>query len=327
MKAAFCSDLHFNAKNNIRIIEGLNFLDYLQTYCAEHNIPNIIFGGDIFDTANSIKNQAFVPVFMKLFELSKQFHLYVFPGNHDIMSADNDCLAETFCAFSTFIKKSQTIEIDGVPCDFLAYTEDVSDIPNEGRILFGHLEVEGYYFNAKKKVDSHIFTEDLFENYELVVSGHLHKKQEGKNLLFVGSPYETRKDEMGKENYFCVVYAEPNRPATYELIRYEDAPKYMEINAEQFNKDLDFSNKMITIKISKKVENFVKLRDIMYAKGCISVEPEFIKENTPVDVGIHTISSTESVSVGMTKYLHETKAEGIDNKKLLKYFEKVLKSI
>ena len=119
MKAAFCSDLHFNAKNNIRIIEGLNFLDYLQTYCAEHNIPNIIFGGDIFDTANSIKNQAFVPVFMKLFELSKQFHLYVFPGNHDIMSADNDCLAETFCAFSTFIKKSQTIEIDGVPCDFL----------------------------------------------------------------------------------------------------------------------------------------------------------------------------------------------------------------
>ena len=29
MKAAFCSDLHINAKNNIRIIEGLNFLDYL----------------------------------------------------------------------------------------------------------------------------------------------------------------------------------------------------------------------------------------------------------------------------------------------------------
>ena len=65
----------------------------------------------------------------------------------------------------------------------------------------------------------------------------------------------------------------------------------------------------------------------MFNKGCISVEPEFIKEDTPVDVGIHNISSTESVSVGMAKYLKEVKSEGIDNNKLLGYYKKVLKSM
>ena len=65
----------------------------------------------------------------------------------------------------------------------------------------------------------------------------------------------------------------------------------------------------------------------MFIKGCISVEPEFIKEDTPVDIGIHNISSTESVSVGMAKYLKEVKSEGIDNNKLLGYYKKVLKSM
>ena len=327
MRIAFCCDLHFTAKNEIRIIEGLNFLEYIFDYCIKNNIPNLVLGGDVFHTSNSIKNQAFIPVFMKLYEMSKKLHIYVIPGNHDIMNNDNDCLAETFSAFSTFIKKSATIDIDGVPCDFLAYTEDTSDIPNNGRILFSHLEVEGFYFNSKKKVENSIFTESLFENYELVVSGHLHKMQERNNFLFVGSPYETDRGEMGKPNYFAVISGEPNREITYELVSYEEAPKYMTIDVEQFNEDLDFSNKMITIRINKKIENFVKLRDIMFNKGCISVEPEFIKEDTPVDVGIHNISSTESVSVGMAKYLKEVKSEGIDNNKLLCYYKKVLKSM
>lgn len=326
MKAAFCCDLHFS-KDEIRILEGLNFLDYLDDYCQKNNIPNIVIGGDIFHTSNSIKNQAFLPVFMKFLDMSKRYHIFTIPGNHDIMNNDNDCLIETFSSFSTFIKKSETINIDGIDCDFLAYTENIGDIPNNSRILFGHLEVEGYYFNAKKKVEQSSFTEDLFENYELVLSGHLHKSQIGKNLVFVGSPYETRKDEMGKKNYFAVVSAENDKPVTYELVQYEEAPKYMEIDVEQFNENLDFHNKMITIKISRKVENFVKLRDIMYAKGCISVTPEFIKEETPEDVGVHKISTSDSISVGMTKYLGEVKSEGIDNKKLLTYYKKVLKSI
>ena len=326
-KIVFCCDLHIN-KDLLRLTECLNFLDYLKKYCLANQINYIVIGGDLFDTSNSIKNQMFIPFFNKLYEIKEAgIELIIFPGNHDSMNNDNDCLAETFSAFSTFIKKSATIDIDGVTCDFLAYTENTSDIPNNGRVLFSHLEVEGFYFNSKKKVENSIFTESLFENYELVVSGHLHKMQERNNFLFVGSPYETDRGEMGKSNYFAVISGEPNREITYELVSYEEAPKYMTIDVEQFNEDLDFSNKMITIRINKKIENFVKLRDIMFNKGCISVEPEFIKEDTPVDVGIHNISSTESVSVEMAKYLKEVKSEGIDNNKLLGYYKKVLKSM
>ena len=35
MRIAFCCDLHFTAKNEIRIIEGLNFLEYIFDYCVK----------------------------------------------------------------------------------------------------------------------------------------------------------------------------------------------------------------------------------------------------------------------------------------------------
>ena len=50
MRIAFCCDLHFTAKNEIRIIEGLNFLEYIFDYCVKNNIPNLVLGGDIFHT-------------------------------------------------------------------------------------------------------------------------------------------------------------------------------------------------------------------------------------------------------------------------------------
>jgi DNA repair exonuclease SbcCD nuclease subunit len=311
-------DLHLT-KDPLRIISVLNFLDYIGDYAKKNNIKHIVNLGDLFDRPESNSN-AFVPVFRKLLELSKIASIYSIIGNHELKDKfGNDTLVETFSSFGTFIQNNSTINIDGVDCDFLSYTENPQDIPNKGRILFGHLEVDGFFFNPKKQVEGSMFSPELFDNYELVVSGHLHHEQHKNNFEFIGSPYPTNRGEGNKKNYFAVI-----RDTACELVEYNDGPDYITILAENFNENINYTNKIVTVQLTKKVENFVKLRDILFEKGALEVLPEFIKEEI-VDTNEHKIDTNEGVIKSAARYLQEVKAPEIDNNFLLKCFKEVLK--
>ena len=241
------------------------------------------------------------------------------------MNDDGDTLLEAFKAFAHFVKKSETINIGGIDYDFLAYTQNPSDLPNNGQVLFTHLEVEGFYFNPYKKCEDKTFTEDSFEHYDLVVSGHLHKKQEKGKFVFPGSQYATRRDEAANhEHYFCVIDG-----TDYELVEYRDAPDFMEVTLTEALTDssIEYKNNIVDVVIDSKIENFVKLRDIMIAKGAVEVNPKFVK-NEVADTSIRTkIDANEGVAVSMVKYLKETKKSDINNEKLLKCFKEVLKRV
>lgn len=311
-------DLHLT-KDPLRIISVLNFLDYIGDYAKKNNIKHIVNLGDLFDRPESNSN-AFVPVFRKLLELSKTASIYSIIGNHELKDKlGNDTLVETFSSFGTFIQNNSTINIDGVDCDFLSYTENPQDIPNKGRILFGHLEVDGFFYNPKKQVEGSMFSPELFDNYELVVSGHLHHEQHKNNFEFIGSPYPTNRGEGNKKNYFAVI-----KDTTCELVEYNDGPDYITILAENFNENINYTNKIVTVQLTKKVENFVKLRDILFEKGALEVLPEFIKEEI-VDTNEHKIDTNEGVVKSAARYLQEVKAPEIDNNFLLKCFKEVLK--
>lgn len=316
-------DLHVN-KEPLRILTTLNFLEYIKNYCLQHpEIKTIVNLGDTFHTSNSIRNEAFVPIFMKFMELSKIVDIITIPGNHDIQNKDNDCLAETFSAFGKFIKHAETINIDGVDYDFLGYTEDPQEIPNKGRVLFTHLEIEGYFYNPSRKIESSSFIPDMFDQYATVVSGHLHHEQHSKNFEFVGSPYPTNRGEGGKKNYFAVIDGD-----TVFLEEYNQGPDYITINAEDFKEDIDYTNKIVTVQLTRKVENFVKLRDILLSKGAIEINPEFIKEETNLDNEEHSVDINEGVVKSAAKFLQEVKKpDEIEEETLLTCFKMILNSV
>lgn len=314
-------DLHLT-KEPLRILSVLNFLDYVIKYCKDNNIKNVVNLGDLFDRPESNSN-AFVPVFRKLMELSKTAKIYSIIGNHELKDKDgNDTLVETFSSFGTFIQNTGTVNIDGIDCDFMSYTDNPQNIPRKGRILFGHLEVEGFWFNPKKKVDSSIFTSEMFDQYELVVSGHLHHEQHKGNLEFVGSPYPTNRGEGGKKNYFLII-----KDTACELIEYNDGPDYLTINAEDFNENINYTNKIVTVQINKKVENFVKLRDILFEKGALEVNPEFISNKDNIEPEIEKINIRDGIITSVAKFLSNIDNKNINKKKVLLCFKEVLKRL
>ena len=313
-------DLHLT-KEPIRILTVLNFLDYILDYCKKNEIKHIVNLGDLFDRPE-IRSDAFVPVFRKLLEISKVAEIYSIIGNHELKNKDgDDTLVETVSSFGHFIKNSETIEIDGIDYDFLSYTDSPIDIPNKGRVLFSHLEVQGFCWNPLKKIEESYFTQEMFDQYSLVVSGHLHHEQHRDNFEFIGSPYPTNRGEGGKKNYFAIIDG-----TTPYLEEYNEAPDYIKIKAEEFNQDINYSNKIVDVEISSKIENFVKLRDILMEKGALEINPIFIKEEI-IDENEHKIDTNEGVVISATKYLQNISVDGIDNKKLLSCFKEVLRRV
>lgn len=306
-------DLHVS-KEELRLLSCLNFLDHMKKECIKTGDKKLAILGDIFHTSNSIRNQMFVPIFMKLLEMKKEgIELFFIPGNHDIFNKDNSgALAETFSAFGTYIQKSQTIEIDGFSYDFLAYTEDFTEIPNNADVLLTHLSIEGFWPSTS-------IPQEKFNHYSLVVSGHVHKHQQSGKFYFVGAPYSCNRGESSYQHGYARING-------YDITHYDynDAPEYLTIRAEDFNSGIDYSNKIVTVQLSKKIENFVKLRDILFEKGAVDVTPEFIKEEM-TDMSEHKIDANEGVIKSAAKYLREIKAEKVDNTKLLECFKEVLK--
>lgn len=321
MSVLVFTDLHLD-KTEIRKLTVINFLDYIINYCKNHpEIKSAINLGDSFHTPTN-KNAQFIPVFNKLKELSEIVHLYTIVGNHDTSEKNNDnTLVETFGAFGTFIKNSGTYEVEGLgSADFLSYTQDATDIPNKSNILFGHLEVDGFWFNPRVKIENTNFSKDAFAKYNKVISGHLHHYQADDKFVFVGSPYPTNRGEAGKKNYFAIIDDVYN----IKLEEYNNAPDYITIRVEDFNNNIDYTNKIVTVQISKKIENFVKLRDLLLSKGAIDIIPEFIREEIVEDEAEHKINTDEGIVMSATKYIQEIKDDGIDNNILLECFSKIL---
>jgi DNA repair exonuclease SbcCD nuclease subunit len=316
----FTGDFHI--EKGIWISITIDYLDYLKHYCQERSIRTIIVNGDIFEKATKIHNEAFVPLFMKFMEMKREgFDLIFLLGNHDIFNDSNDSIVETFSPFGRVIKDSCSLEIENDYYDLLSYTKDRTKIPNTNRTLLTHLPITSFQFdNGFTNVDDG-FSPDDFSNYNLVVSGHFHRHQENGKIVYAGSPYEKNFGEEGQEKGFLVI-----NEGHSKFVPYTNAPKHLTINIEDFDK-YDYRNKFVQVKISKKTENFVKLRHLLYERGAIEVKPMFDKEQEEVSLQDIKLDGSGNIVSIVKQYLGEVKMENIDNKKLLIKFDKVLEEV
>ena len=273
--------------------------------------------GDVFDKSSSIKNEAFVPLFMKLYEMKNSGIEFTFIlGNHDIYTVNNDSIVETFHPIGRVVKD---VLVDG-DFTFLSYTKKEENVPVSGRWLFTHLPIANFSFdNLFHATEKHAFKEELFENYSLVFSGHFHRHQSRKNIVYVGSPVQLNFGEEGTTKGFIVFDDETEN---WEFVCYDEAPIYMTINLYDFNK-IDPSNKFIRVKVDKKIENYVKLKRYLFEKGALDIVPIFKSENN-MNEEIKNIHENKTIKEMIRQYLLEYKKENIDNKKLISIFERIV---
>jgi len=320
-KIIITSDFHI--KEGIYVDICLSYIESLMEYAIENDIKDIIIAGDIFDKSSKIKNEAFVPLFFKFMEMKELgFKLVFIIGNHDTYNLDNDSLVETFKPFGLVIKELETIEIDGRKISLLPYTKDESEIPESGDILITHLSIADFTFDNNFHVNEKLgMPISTFKDWNLVFSGHFHRPQNKKNICFMGSPYQLNFGECGQQKGFVVFDTESDK---WEREYYDEAPTYLKIKAKDFV-EADVSNSFVQVEIEDKLDNYVKLKHLLYDKGAINVVPAFKDTTSNIEIGDDDIIFNSGIKEMMSEYImSNVSEEKIDNKKLMELFERVL---
>lgn len=322
-KVIITGDLHCD--KGIWVDICLNYLTHLQNYATDNNINDIIIDGDIFEKSTKIKNESFVPLFFKFMELKeKGFNLYFILGNHDVYNIDNESIVKTFLPFGKVIQDFDQFEIQGKTIDMLAYTKEEGKIPDGGDILITHLSIASFTFDNNYHVNEKIaFSPDQFENYNIVFSGHFHRHQHKKNIVYVGSPYQLNFGEKSQSKGFVVLDVDTY---DWEFVEYNEAPKFIIIKPEDFQ-TVDVSNCFVKVKITEKLDNYIKLKHLLYEKGAIEVIPDYREEvDYNIDEENTDIDFNGEIKESMVEYINKVDIEDVDNEKLLEIFEELLAS-
>jgi DNA repair exonuclease SbcCD nuclease subunit len=75
--------------------------------------------------------------------------------------------------------------------------------------MLGHLPIMGFKLNNKRVNEHGLDTEILFNNYNLVFSGHFHTRSNmqraERKIEYIGNPYQLTFSDEGDERGFCIL--------------------------------------------------------------------------------------------------------------------------
>ena len=326
MKAILTGDMHVQ-KTLVHTDVIINYLDHLKNYYHENEIDYLFIIGDVFEKSTNIKNDAFIPLFLKFLELKDSGVKMIFIlGNHDIINVNNDSIVETFSSFGRVVKTSEEIEFDDGESKFyfLSYTKNEDLIPAQGEYLITHLSIADFDFdNAYHATEKHAFKRAIFENWKQVFTGHFHGHQSKGNICYVGSPVQTNRGEMGQTKGFVVLDTEIEK---WEFIEYPDAPTFIEVTADDLMnlKEADYSNNYVVLKVGHKIKEYAKLRYILYEKGALEIIPIFPEAEENVAVIDQDVEDNKNIEETTVSIIEELDDEELDKELLLKILKKAM---
>lgn len=205
-KIVFLGDLHFDAKNS-----SLIFLEHVKKffelfffpYIIENNITTIVQVGDIFDRRKGINFNILYQVrkyfFDRLQEMDVEFISIL--GNHDIFYRQSLEISSPELLLSdyknvTIINKPTEYTFGEVKFLLLPWicqenqAECLEAVKTTSAThLVAHLEMAGYEMQ-KGILCEHGMETKLFENFDLVISGHFHHMSYIGNIFYLGTPYQ-----------------------------------------------------------------------------------------------------------------------------------------
>ena len=244
-KAAVFTDIHFGLKSNSQLHNDdcLNFVKWVTEKAKEEGCETAMFLGDWHNNRASINIVTLQYSLRALEHLSKNFEkVYFIPGNHDLYYRDKRDVQSVEWAKhlpNVHICNDWFIEDDVVIAPWLVADDHKRLAKLGGKYCFGHFELPGYFMNAMVQMPDlgEVNPDRDLKGFELVFSGHFHKRQHKGNVHYIGNcfphNYADAQDdargmmtlEWGKDPEF---HTWPNQP-TYrvynlsELLKNTDA--------------------------------------------------------------------------------------------------------
>jgi hypothetical protein len=236
-KAAVLTDIHIGLKSNsiVHNEDCLNFIDWFIEKAKAENCDVVLVLGDWHNHRSSI-NVLTLDYSMKALEkLNGAFSTVFFiTGNHDLYYREKrDIHSIGWAGYLPNIHIINDIfkEGDVTLCPWMV-GDDLSTVKKiKTTYTFGHFELPYFLMNASIAMpDNGIISLDDFQLTGTVFSGHFHKRQQKKNIWYIGNAFPHNYADAGDDDRGMMIlewgkepefYSWPNQP-TYRVFKLSD---------------------------------------------------------------------------------------------------------
>ena len=206
MKLALITDLHFGARNdNLKVAEHQKMFydNVFFPFLRENDISTVVDLGDTFDRRKYISFTSLQAAKKMFFDplASNNIELHALVGNHDSVYKNTIelnsiyLLTHGYQNVNEYLKPTE-VDFDGtliamIPWIYKDNIEATTELitNTKAQICFGHLELKGFEM-YKGQVIYDGMDSNLFNNFDVVCSGHFHHKSTTGNINYLGAPYE-----------------------------------------------------------------------------------------------------------------------------------------
>ena len=236
------SDLHFGVRANS--LEWLqNQLEFFRNFYIPYLKKNMADGDILFILGDWFDNRQLLDIYVMntaidiIIELAEIIPVYFLTGNHDIYKKyDTD--VNSIIAFkyipNVHIYEKPTIITNGLskilvlPWIGDEKKEENYVKHNEQDYVFAHANIAGFaYDNGRQIHKGAKFTN--IKGIKRLFSGHIHKRQEYQQFIYIGSPYSIKRSDIGNQKGCYLFNPQTNK---VKFTKNDYSPVYQKILLE-----------------------------------------------------------------------------------------------
>ena len=312
----FISDVHFG-KGNIEKLHIMKdyfdnfFIPFVKQQKKSHN-PCIVIAGDYFDNRQNIDINVLNVAIDVMKCIANECQVYVVIGNHDIYKKcetditslkpfdDVDGVMLIYDKYELMLKDDKKLLLVSWVGDFKKENKIIAENKDNYDILVFHTELSGMTYDNNRTIINGINL-DIVED-DKIVSGHIHKRQESKKGIYLGSPYHLDRSDIGNREgiYTFTVdrgklirsFYENTYSPEYVLKRFSEIGR----NPEDW-KDIVSNNFVYIVFTSEELEIVNTEKFINELRQYRPRNIELIEERTKVDLNTQQVVMTEEGEV------------------------------
>lgn len=337
-KVAVFTDCHVTPIKGMELFvdTSLKCINNILDYAENNKIKKVWFLGDFFYFKHYIESYLIgkIKPTMRRF---KDFETMFIVGNHDLALKDSSMynLMEIYEENITIVKDGGTIiEHDNANFYFVNYNDNSKiakkeiELVDNGKkhVLLSHMDCNGFYTNANHEVkDSDISVESV-EMFDIVFSGHYHRRSKIKNVQYIGNTHHMRRSDAGNPFGFMVLDL---HSLNYKFQKYDNytPPCYFEYDIGDVLKHKP-KNGFVRVNVPEDVVDRISpatmanLREMLQKENHDVVfsyqkSAEVIEMRHIVDRNNYDVRKVVNIASVFENYLNDVEIVDFDRKKLL----------
>lgn len=225
MRIICFTDIHFGARSNSdqHLQDCLDYIDWFCELAVNEKATHIAFLGDWYENRNAIN----VRTLKYSQEAARRLNSLGLPvffivGNHDLYHRANRKVYSTdpFGDLENFIMVNEPMEINEEifmsPFLFKEEYPLMADQINSHKYVLGHFEFRGFVVTGNDRTLDHGPDASMLTGPKYIISGHFHKRQVSKNIIYMGNTFPTNfGDAWDDERGACLLETDTEEVTFY----------------------------------------------------------------------------------------------------------------